>query len=176
MRSRTRLILRSLRLLNLLFLILIFSTNSLAWSQENVIDESDTNVQALLAREIQRSQPDYIVYKPKSVDGSTFDTGNEHFLVFDGPDGSLIAVWTQSSYEGAGDHRIVFSRSEDEGKTWSDPVVVATVPPNAKGTYPRKEVSYPYAFERRPGEIWLTTWRGAGLRVKLFEKDFVDAD
>ena len=43
--------------------------------------------------------------------------GNEHFLVFDGPDGSLMAVWTQSTREGAGDHRIVFSRSEDEGVT-----------------------------------------------------------
>ena len=63
--------------------------------------------------------------------------------------------------------------SEDEGKSWSDPVVVATVLPDAKGGYPQKEVSYPYVFERRPGEIWLTTWRGAGLRVRLFEKDFI---
>jgi hypothetical protein len=76
---------------------------------------------ALLDREIQRTHPDYLVYRPKSVDGSTFDTGNEHFLVFDGPDGSLMTVWTQSSYEGAGDHRIVFSRSTDEGVTWSAP-------------------------------------------------------
>ena len=45
--------------------------------------------------------------------------------------------------------------------------------PNADGTYPKKEVSYPYVFERRPGEIWLTAWRGAGLRVRLMEKDFV---
>ncbi|MDI6827203.1 MAG: sialidase family protein [Armatimonadota bacterium] len=79
------------------------------------------NVEEILDREIQRSKPNYIVYKPKSIDGSTFDTGNEHFLVFDGPDGSLMAVWTQSSYEGAGDHRIVFSRSDDEGVTWSPP-------------------------------------------------------
>jgi hypothetical protein len=74
-----------------------------------------------LDAELRRSQPDYVVYKPGSVDGSTFDTGNEHFLVFDGPDGSLMCVWTQSSYEGAGDHRIVFSRSDDEGVTWAPP-------------------------------------------------------
>jgi len=80
---------------------------------------SDTK--AILDREIQRTQPDYVVYRPGSVDGSTFDTGNEHFLVFDGPDGSLMVVWTQSSYEGKGDHRIMFSRSEDEGKTWAKP-------------------------------------------------------
>jgi hypothetical protein len=72
--------------------------------------------------ELRRSKPDYVVYKPKSIDGSTFDTGNEHFLVFDGPDGSLMAVWTQSTHEGAGDHRIIFSRSEDEGITWAPPL------------------------------------------------------
>ena len=42
--------------------------------------------------ELRRGEPDYVVYRPHSVDGSTFDTGNEHFLVFDGPDGSLMAV------------------------------------------------------------------------------------
>jgi len=63
--------------------------------------------------------------------------------------------------------------SDDDGKTWTAPEVIATVLPDANGKYPRKEVSYPYVFERRPGEIWLTAWRGAGLRVKLYEKDFV---
>ena len=74
-------------------------------------------VDATLRAEMMRSQPDYVVYVPKSLDGSTFDTGNEHFLVFEGPDGSLMAVWTQSSYEGAGDHRILFTRSDDDGIT-----------------------------------------------------------
>lgn len=83
------------------------------------------DVGKVLDREILRSQPDYVVYRPGSIDGSTFDTGNEHFLVFDGPDGSLMAVWTQSSYEGAGDHRIVFARSADEGRTWSAPLRIA---------------------------------------------------
>lgn len=82
-------------------------------------------VTAILDREQARSRPDYLVYRPKSLDGSTFDTGNEHFLVFDGPDGSLMTVWTQSSYEGAGDHRIVFARSTDEGATWSAPQRIA---------------------------------------------------
>ena len=84
--------------------------------------EGDLTVDQILDREMARTQPDYIVYRTGSVDGSTFDTGNEHFLVFDGPDGSLMAVWTQSSYEGKGDHRIMLSRSEDEGVTWSTPL------------------------------------------------------
>jgi hypothetical protein len=82
---------------------------------------SAAETHAVIERELVRTNPDFVVYKPGSVDGSTFDTGNEHFLVFDGPDGSLMVVWTQSSYEGAGDHRIVFSRSDDEGRTWAPP-------------------------------------------------------
>ncbi|HNZ18165.1 MAG TPA: sialidase family protein [Candidatus Hydrogenedentes bacterium] len=84
--------------------------------------EDALTVDQLLDRESARTEPDYVVYRPGSVDGSTFDTGNEHFLVFDGPDASLMAVWTQSSYEGKGDHRIMFSRSEDEGVSWSAPL------------------------------------------------------
>ncbi|MEN6345586.1 MAG: sialidase family protein [Armatimonadia bacterium] len=79
------------------------------------------SLEDILNTEIQRTKPDYVVYRPGSVDGSTFDTGNEHFLVTDAPDGALMAVWTQSSYEGAGDHRIMFSRSLDEGVTWAKP-------------------------------------------------------
>ena len=42
-----------------------------------------------LDREIKRTQPDFIVHRPRSADGSTGDGGNEHFLVFDGPKGGL---------------------------------------------------------------------------------------
>src|SRR5262245_62040137 len=79
--------------------------------------------------EIRRSQPDYIVYAPGHWDGSRHDGLNEHFLVFDGPDGSMMAIWTQSD-KGAGTpgvrqkNRIRFSRSTDEGRTWSAPAHV----------------------------------------------------
>ena len=97
------------------------SVAGLAFGPRILGAEMNESVETILDREIQRTKPDYVVYRPGSLDGSTFDTGNEHFLVFDGPDGSLMVVWTQSSYEGAGDHRIVFSRSDDEGKTWLPP-------------------------------------------------------
>lgn len=87
---------------------------------------------AELAKERARTQPDYVVYTPKSLDGSpTHDGGNEHFLVMDGPGGSLMAFWTQSTVESFGDHRIVFSRSGDEGETWSEPCKIAG--PSVKG-------------------------------------------
>ena len=78
-----------------------------------------------LHQESQRTRPDYTVYVPGSLDGSTRDTGNEHFLVSPHPQGGLFAVWTQSSYEGEPDQRIVFSRSRDGGATWTAPQFVA---------------------------------------------------
>ncbi|MFX0100976.1 MAG: sialidase family protein [Candidatus Hodarchaeota archaeon] len=77
-----------------------------------------------LAEEIKATQPDYIVYAPKRMAGD--DTGNEHFLVFEGPGDSLMAVWTQSSAEGSRNQRIVFSKSSDEGVTWDKPRVIVS--------------------------------------------------
>ena len=82
-----------------------------------------------LSEEIKRSKSDFTVYVPKSADGSTADNGNEHFLVFPGPDGSLMATWTQSTTEAHGDHRIVFSKSTDKGRTWAEPKILVGVKP-----------------------------------------------
>ncbi|HEY8503796.1 MAG TPA: sialidase family protein, partial [Gemmataceae bacterium] len=57
--------------------------------------------------------------------------------------------------------------SEDDGKTWTDPVVIARKP----GTW----LAYPYVFEHRPGELWVTTMQG-GLRLRLYEKDFASRE
>jgi len=118
---------------------------------EQASQGASEDVEAILDREMTRTEPDYVVYRPKSIDGSTFDTGNEHFLVFDGPDGSLMAVWTQSSHEGAGDHRIVFSRSEDEGVTWSPPLRVAG--PARPGDGPMASWGFPLVS--RSGRIYV---------------------
>lgn len=52
--------------------------------------------------------------------------------------------------------------SEDEGATWSKPVVLARLPAS-------KWVAYPY-IEAKPGEIWVTTMQGAA-RFVLREAD-----
>lgn len=54
--------------------------------------------------------------------------------------------------------------SDDEGKTWSTPVVLAR--------QENASLAYPYLFERQPGEIWLTTMQG-GIRVSLLEADLL---
>jgi hypothetical protein len=104
-----------------------------------------------LQTELRRTEPDFVVYVPRSADGSTHDTGNEHFLVFDGPDGSLMAVWTQSTREGRADQRIVFSRSEDEGATWAPPRTLAGPPPGSEGGL----ASWGFPMVARSGRIYV---------------------
>lgn len=80
-----------------------------------------------IERELRRTEPDYVVYTP-GQNGRSDDTGNEHFLVSSAPDGALMAVWTQSTYENAGDHRIMFSRSTNEGESWTEPLRIVGPP------------------------------------------------
>jgi len=80
-----------------------------------------------LETEVLRTNPDFIVHIPNGpARAPKKGVANEHFLVFDGPDGSLMTVWTQSHGRHKGNYNhIVFSRSEDEGKTWSEPKHIA---------------------------------------------------
>jgi hypothetical protein len=87
------------------------------------------------------TRPDYVVFVPEVAGDRVSDTGNEHFLVFDGPDGSLMAVWTQSSAEAQPDQHIAFSRSTDEGVTWARPRIIAG--PKRAGAGPIASWAYP---------------------------------
>jgi hypothetical protein len=94
--------------------------------------KADTNfiataadLEARIPSQLRITRPDYVVFVPEVAGDKVSDTGNEHFLVFDGPDGSLMAVWTQSSAEAQPDQHIAFSRSTDEGVTWSKPRIIA---------------------------------------------------
>jgi sialidase-1 len=55
--------------------------------------------------------------------------------------------------------------SQDDAKTWSKPVVVA----RQAGA----GLSYPYIFERRPGELWVITRFSTKIGLILKEADFV---
>ena len=97
------------------------------------------------------TKPDYVVFVPEVNDGEVSDTGNEHFLVFDGPDGSLMAVWTQSSAESQPDQHIAFSRSTDEGVTWSRPRIIA----GPKRAGDGHMASWGYPLVSRSGRIYV---------------------
>jgi hypothetical protein len=105
--------------------------------------------------------------------------------------GRLFLVWNRANLEGQSSYRmsggdgissevahsnnreelsVMFS--DDDGKTWTKPVVIARVTDKSK----IKNLAYPRVFEARPGEIWITTtYAGfAGeLSIKLHEKDFL---
>jgi hypothetical protein len=53
--------------------------------------------------------------------------------------------------------------SEDEGKTWSKPTILA----RQEG----KWLAYPYLFEIEPGRLWITTMQGP-VRIEAREGDF----
>ena len=138
---------------------------------------TQTETQSDYREELARTGPDCVVYVPRSDDGSTGDTGNEHFLVFDGPDGSLMVVWTQSSGEGSSDQRIVFSRSDDEGQSWARPRVLAGPTPPEQGAM----ASWGFPFVSRSGRIYViysrhtgvfdTAYHHAGLMTGIYSDD-----
>jgi len=97
--------------------------------------------------------------------------------------GRLLLLWNRRLPEGAttypltgGDgqwselpvsnHReeLSVAFSEDDGHTWSQPTVIATLRDGW--------VSYPYLLEAAPGELWVTTMQG-NLRARFLERDFV---
>jgi hypothetical protein len=62
--------------------------------------------------------------------------------------------------------------SEDDRRSWTEPVVVAYDPMQSGDKEPQHRLSYPYVYEHVPGELWVTTMQGP-LRIKLREDDFL---
>jgi hypothetical protein len=97
--------------------------------------------------------------------------------------GRLVLVWNRLHPEGGtagksgpsaanevpaswyrGELSIAFS--EDDGKTWTKPMVLARA---KKG----QQLSYPYVFERRNGELWFFAGFGGPMRVKASEESLL---
>ena len=82
----------------------------------------------------------------------------------DGQWSEVPASWNRE------DLSIMFSN--DDGKSWTPPSVFAKIVRKGTAREALLGLSYPYFFEAKPGEIWITTMFG-GLRCKLYEKDFI---
>lgn len=76
-------------------------------------------------KDVQTTNPDFIVYIPKVEPEKLGDCYNDHFQVFEGPNGVLFATTCQATCEGALDQHVAMFRSFDKGKTWSEPKVLA---------------------------------------------------
>jgi lysophospholipase L1-like esterase len=79
-------------------------------------------------------------------------------------DGRIALLWNypprHQPQSSSSREELFLALSTDEGTTWSPPQAIA-------GNYGAKgRVSYPYLYERRPGELWITTMQGL-LRMKI---------
>ena len=74
-----------------------------------------------------------------------------------GPASEIKASWHRAE--------LSLAFSEDDGKTWTRPVVIIRRPGGS--------LSYPFILERRPGELWVCTFFGTKLGVTVKETDFV---
>jgi len=88
-------------------------------------------------------------------------------------DGRIALLWNHPPRHrpdsGSSREELFIAFSSDECVTWSPPRVVA-------GSYgPGGRVSYPYLYERKPGELWITTMQG-GLRMKVNVADLGSGD
>ncbi len=116
-----------------------------------------------LEEELASTRPDYVVYVPKSLDGSTYDTGNEHFIV-NRLHNKYIAIWTQSTAEGSPDQRIVESSSTDGGESWSRPRIIAgPVPPKQGGL-----ASWAFPIITQKGRIYVFFNKHVGIHDTFF--------
>jgi lysophospholipase L1-like esterase len=79
-------------------------------------------------------------------------------------DGRIALLWNapprHDPKSGSSRSELSLAFSEDETATWSKPVIVAA------NHAPGGRVSYPYLYERKPGELWITTMQG-DLRMKI---------
>ena len=111
--------------------------------------------QKILDRHITFTNPDYVMYVPKYKD---YESDNVHLHVVDHPQfGGLIAFWTQSTVEGAGDNHAMMCRSQDGGKTWSEAKFVI----GARPSQDKKEKQAHWAFPAvsKSGRIYLFYYR-----------------
>jgi len=91
-------------------------------------------------------------------------------------DGRIALLWNHPPRHRPADRHsreeLSLAFSDDECKTWSPPVVIAANDVQPKSGRGRRVVSYPYLYERRPGEFWVTTMQG-GLRMKIRQEAIV---
>jgi hypothetical protein len=108
---------------NIICILLLLPFSSIAFTQESPMNPKE--MKAYMNKAALRTHPDYVCFIPGSYDRSTRDSDNEHFLVFDGPDGSLMAVWTQ--HQGTAGWNSLHTGtmsgmySDDNGRSWSRP-------------------------------------------------------
>jgi hypothetical protein len=89
--------------------------------------------------------------------------------------GRLMLLWnrfTDPTRKSGRREQLSMAFSEDDGRTWTEPVVLACDPIRAADHEAEHRLSYPYIYEHVPAEMWVTTMQGP-LRAKVLEDDFL---
>lgn len=111
--------------------------------------------QKLLDRHITFTNPDDVMFVPKY---KNYESDNVHLHVVDHPQfGGLIAFWTQSTIEGAGDNHAMMATSKDGGKTWSEAKFIIGAKPSADKSEKQAHWAFPAVSES--GRIYLFYYR-----------------
>ena len=97
-------------------------------------------------------EPDYVVFVPKQRREIVGDRYNDHFQVFDKPDGRLLGAWTQATKEGDVDQHVCFAKSVDRGRTWTAPTILAGSPNHVN---PQPIASWQQPMVSKSGRIYL---------------------
>jgi len=89
-------------------------------------------------------------------------------------DGAVALLWNAppryDPRDPAKRDELALAISTDDARTWSPACIVAADYPQARPANHWWRVAYPYLFELRPGEFWITTMQG-DVRIRLAQAD-----
>lgn len=123
--------------------------------------------EAVRDRELHRSDFDFVTYAPPYAADIGPASSNEHFLVFEGGDGRLKAVWTRAFARKGKDqppghvNHTCFAKSPDGGKTWTEPKIIAGPKTPDDSTL---MTSWAFPLVSKSGRIYVVWNQNKGVR------------
>ena len=103
-----------------------------------------------------RTNPDLVFFLPKQP--PEWVEAVDHVLVSETPGGDLLAIWTYGTKADASDHTVLYARSEDGGRSWSEPGEFD--PPGPK---PGQASCFGFPVISRTGRIYAFYNKGTGI-------------
>ncbi len=111
----------------------------------------------LLKEQLSLTNPDYVMFVPRQVEN---ESDNVHLYVVEHEgSGKLLAFWTQSTLEHAGNNHIVMAESKDCGNTWSEPKFLLGSLVTTKENENTAQASWGFPIVTKSGRIYLFYYR-----------------
>ena len=110
-----------------------------------------------------RTDPDLVFFLPTQP--PQFVEAVDHVLVDVTPGGDLLAVWTYGAKADASDQTVLYARSEDGGRTWSEPGEFD--PPGPKYG---QVACFGFPVISRTGRIYVFYNKGTAAGFRLYDQ------